>query len=153
MMLRASNFWRLFSSFSSGAWRFPFYCSECRIQACGPVDIGKGKVANRFSLFHFRFSIFHFLCLALVLSRHSLQHVSLHCFKRRGVVRKPLRPEMRFEFQEQLGAFGLARTFEGHTLLRVRRRGGRGAEIRATHPPQPRQNFPSQLVSQTPQPF
>jgi hypothetical protein len=79
---------------------------------------------------------------------HALDDVRLYRFKRRSVVRESLGAEMGFEFQEQLGAFGFARAFEGHALVVVRGRGGRGAKFRTAHALQPRENFPCQLVDQ-----
>jgi len=84
---------------------------------------------------------------------HALDDVCLYGFKCRSVVRESLRAEVSFEFQEQLRAFGFARAFEGHTLVVVRGRGGRGAKFRTAHTLQPREDFPGQLIVQTPQPF
>ena len=55
---------------------------------------------------------------------------------------------MGLKFQEQLGALGFGSAFEGHALIVVRCRGGRGAKFRAAHAFQPRENFPSELVDQ-----
>jgi hypothetical protein len=81
-----------------------------------------------------------------MLLRCFFQHVRFYRFKCRGIVRKALRAEMRFEVIEELVAIGLRRGFESDAFLVVGSAGGARAEVRAADAAKARQDFPCELI-------